>query len=566
MMKWWISARRGIWRCVMVDCALAVFVGTGLLIGAGAARGDEPRGKADFVYIDRGDVSTLDLNRMSWMQDIRVAWGLWEGLYAMDPVTLKCIPGVADRVKVSDDQTVWTFHIRPDARWSNGDRVTSGDFVFAWRRMLEQPGDYTYLHHYIRGAQAYEAAFAKDPKSADYKTVGVETPDDATLVVKLIHPVTFFPDLCAFTPFFPMHGKSMQPFRQVDGKSGLVSYDEKFTQPPNLVTDGAFKLTWWQVGVGLRMEANPFYWDKAHVKSRSIEMVVCTDQLTALNKYDAGDVDWWAEPISQICADLREKGRKDLHICNSFGTYFYSFNCLPMLPGNRPNPLTDIRVRQALSMAVDKQPIVDSILRCGEQVARDYVPPGVFEGYVSPPGLAYDVKAARHLMKEAGYPGGKGFPRLTLLYNTEGDHKPVAEYVAKQWEDNLNLHFETEGLEIAQFREKLHNKEYDVARASWYGDYNDISTFSDKYLSNSDNNDSGWANAEYDKLCNDAAFEIDPLKRTGMLCKAEGILLNDAPIMPVYYYTNRWLYRDNVTGLYLSPRDIALFKWVSAGR
>jgi oligopeptide transport system substrate-binding protein len=153
-----------------------------------------------------------------------------------------------------------------------------------------------------------------------------------------------------------------------------------------------------------------------------------------------------------------------------------------------------------------------------------------------------------------------------LLYNSEGDHKPIAEYVAKQWQDNLNLHFETEGLEIAEFREKLHNKEYDVARASWYGDYNDISTFTDKYLSNSDNNDSGWGNAEYDKLCKDAAFELDTLKRTAMLCKAEGILLDEAPIMPVFYYTNRWLYRDNVTGLYLSPRDIALFKYVSAGR
>ncbi len=524
--------------------------------------GDKP----DFVYIDRADVITLDLNRMSWLQDIRVANGLWEGLYALDPKTLACIPGTADQIQVNADKTIYTFHIRPSAQWSNGEPVTSGDFVFAWRRMLEEPAEYTYLYHYIKGAEVYELAFQKDMKSADFSTVGISAPDPATLTVTLAHPLTFFPDLCAFTPFFPANAKSMEPFKRVDPQTSRVSYDEAFTRPPNLVTNGPYQLTQWQLKVGLTMTANPHYWDKEHVKSKSIGLVVAEEPLTALRKYENGEVDWLAEPSGEIAGSLIAQHRPDIHVCPSNGTYFYSFNCLPKLPDGRDNPLADIRVRQALTMAIDKQPIVDKITRCGEPVATDYIPPGIFAGYTSPAGLAFDIKAARHLMREAGYPGGRGFPPITLLFNSEGDHKIIAEYVTRQWKENLNLDIAMEGVEIPEFRERLHNKKYAIARASWYGDYNDASTFTDKYLSTSDNNDSGWANPQYDALCAQAAIEPDVARRNTLLEQAETILLNDAPILPIFGYTNKYVFGSNVTGLYLNARNQVMFKAVSAGR
>ncbi len=518
--------------------------------------------RADFTYVDRGDVSTLDPNRMSWLQDIRVGNALYEGLYALEPGTLKCIPGTAEKIDTSPDQLTWTFTIRPNAAWSNGDPVTSADFVFAWQRMLQSPGEYTYLLHYIKGAAQYEADVAKDPKRADFAAVGIKAPDARTVIVTLEHPVTFFPDLIAFTPFWPLNQRAMEPFKRTDPATGRVSYDEKFTLPGALVTNGPFKLTKWELRVGLRLEKNEHYWDKQNVKSNSVELVVAQEPLTSLRKYEAHEVDWLAEPNGEVSASLLAQKRKDLIITPAFGTYFYSVNCLPTMADGRPNPLKDPRVRRALSMAVNRRPIVEQITRCGEPTANTYIPPAVFPDYKVAPGPDFDLKAARQLMKEAGYPVGKGFPVLKLLFNTEGDHRTVAEYIAKQWRTNLNVTFELEGIEIAQFRKRLHDKQYDIARASWYGDYNDISTFTDKYLTGGDNNDSGWSNAEYDRLCAQAAREADPAKRTQMLAQAETILLTEQPIIPLYVYTNRYLLRDNVRGVIPTARNVVLLKYV----
>jgi oligopeptide transport system substrate-binding protein len=203
---------------VLIALALAIhFTG-------GAARAQGP--KADLSYIDRGDIGTLDPNRASWMQDIRVCSALWEGLYMNSATTFEPELAAAEKVEVSDDKTVWSFHLRANARWSNGDPLTSADFIFAWKRMLEEPGDYTYLiDSYVKGAKEYENAFgeyiAKRASGAqatppDFKTVGMEAPDSATLRVTLKHPVSFFPDLCAFPCYFPLNERAMQPFREVD--------------------------------------------------------------------------------------------------------------------------------------------------------------------------------------------------------------------------------------------------------------------------------------------------------------------------------------------------------------
>src|SRR5687768_9739723 len=157
--------------------------------------------RADFTFINRGETKTLDLNRISWAQDIRTAYILWEGLYTIDPLnTLGAVPGCAEPIELSDDKTVYTFHIRPEAKWTNGDDLTANDFVFSWRRNLEEPGDYTYLLFYIKGAEPYSEAYAKDPRGADFKTVGIEALDPKTLRVTLKHPVPYFPDITAFPP------------------------------------------------------------------------------------------------------------------------------------------------------------------------------------------------------------------------------------------------------------------------------------------------------------------------------------------------------------------------------
>jgi oligopeptide transport system substrate-binding protein len=171
------------------------------------------------------------------------------------------------------------------------------------------------------------------------------------------------------------------------------------------------------------------------------------------------------------------------------------------------------------------------------------------------------------LLADAGYPNGENFPPVKLMFNTEfNDHKLIAEIVSRQWKRNLNINIELDGMEVKQFATRLHEKDYDVSRASWYGDYNDVSTFTDKYRTDSLNNDSGWSNAEYDRLTDAAKKEVDPQKRLDLLSQAEQILVSEVPIIPLYHYVNKYAFRDNVKGIPLNPRNMVEFKRVTAGR
>jgi oligopeptide transport system substrate-binding protein len=530
-----------------------------LLVGAIVWSSGGTVSRADLTFINRGEIGTLDPNRMSWMQDIRVGYCIYEGLYSLDPKTLQAVPGASEPVQISDDKTVYTFRLRENGRWSNGvDPVTAADFIFAWRRMLEEPGDYTYLLHYIKGAKDYEKAFAawgKDGSKADaapdFAKVGIKALDTRTLQVSLNHPVGFFLDIVAFPSCFPLHEKSLRPYIDQDvlSQTGKTVYRKDFTRPPNLITNGAYKLVSWEFKRRVRLEANPHWWNKDAVKTKSIEVVSADDYLWALTIYDTGGVDWLTDLSGELAAELIAKGRKDIHVFPAFGTYFYTFNCGEKLPDGRKNPFHDVRVRQAFSMAVNKQIIVDTVTRLGEPVTTNYIPPYSFPNYPSPHGLDYNVARAKELMAEAGYPNGAGFPSITLLFNSEGQHGPIAQIIRRQWLDALGVDVKLEGIEIKTFRKRLHDKEYAVARASWYGDYNDPSTFTDKYKSDSGNNDSDWKNKAYDALCEQADREPDQQKRLDLFAKAEKILLDEAPILPLYHYMNVYLYKDKVKGI-----------------
>jgi oligopeptide transport system substrate-binding protein len=547
-------------RLLVIPVALAALL-VAAITWSGAARSS----RADFVFINRGEIGTLDPNSMSWLQDIRMGYALWEGLYSLDPRTLEPVLGCAQRVEVSADKTAYTFHLRPDARWVNGEAVTADDFIFAWRRMLEEPGDYTYLLHYLKGAKTYQEQFAAGQR-ADFGQVGVQALGAGVLQVRLAHPVTFFADLCAFPPFFPLHRKSMEPFRLVNRKTGRTTYDPRFTRPPHLVGNGPYRLESWHFQQRLRLVASEHYWDKAAVRSRVIDMLSFADPRTAFLKYETGKVDWLAEVGADDAADLLARQRTDLRVFGGFGTYFFSLNCNPRLPDGRTNPLADVRVRQALAMVIDKKPIVDNVGRLNQPLASTFVPPGVFAGYRAPKGLPFDPPRARQLLAEAGYPGGRGFGQLSILFNKEGDHRFVAQIIRKQWLDHLGIDLELSGVEIKTFRVRLHGKDYAVARASWIGDYNDVSTFTDKYLSHSDNNDSAWKNPVYDQLCAQAAVEPDARRRLELLGQAEQLLCDQVPIIPLYHYVNAYLFRDHVRGVPLNPRNMVIFKALEARR
>ena len=286
-------------RLLVIPLALLI-----LLAGAMAWSGSGTAGRADFVFVNRGDIITLDPNQMSYLQDIRIAHAMWEGLYTYDPKTLDPIPGVATSADVSPDKRIYTFDLRRDAKWSNGDPVVASDFVFAWRRMLESPGEYTYLLYYIKGAEQYVTDFAAN-KPTDFKDVGIQALDPYTLRVTLNDPVAFFYDLCAFPTFLPLHKASMDKFARVDEKTGRTVYDGQFTRPPHIVSNGPFVLKRWDFKTRLVLEKNPYYWDRANVKLNSIEMAVVEDALTQLLRYESGSVDWIASVPTEVAAEMQ---------------------------------------------------------------------------------------------------------------------------------------------------------------------------------------------------------------------------------------------------------------------
>lgn len=518
----------------------------------------------EFAFINRGDIITLDLNQMSYLQDFRISYATREGLYTYDPATLDPIPSLAASHTLSDDKRVWTFTLQSDGRWSNGDPVTAHDFVFSWRNLLESPGEYTSLLYYIKGAEAYEDSY-RDGKGMSFDEVGVKAVDDRTLVVTLTDPVPFFPDLMAFPTFYPRHAKSMERFKQADAK-GRVSYDPAYTRPPDVVLNGPFVLKEWTPGKQLVLERNPQYRAKDQVKSERIVMIVNNDPQSAFVQYEAGEVDWMADVAPEIGFNLKQQGRQDLKVVDAYGTAFLTFNCGPTAPelgDNVKNPLADQKVRQALAMTVDKNQIVNNITRMGEKPANWYVPAQFFKGWKSKPAPSFDVEGARKLLAEAGYPEGKGFPALSICYNSESPvRKDMAEFLRNQWRRHLGINVELRAMELKGYRNYVTNKQYTVALVAWYGDYKDPSTWTDKYHSRSLNNDSNWGPPEYDALLARAAKETDEAKRFEMLMEAESMINTQLPIVPLYYYVNFTLQRDWVRGLIPNAKNITIWNGV----
>lgn len=559
--------------------------------------GVQPR--ADFTFINRGDLYTLDLNEMSYLQDFRITYAIREGLFSYDSKTFQPIPAGAISSEHTPDNKSWTFHLRPGCKWTNGDPVTAKDYVFSWRRMLESPGEYTYLYYYIKGAQQYSDDYS-NRRPADFAGVGVEMPDAMTLKLTLAHPVPFLPDLLAFPPFYPRNERSMEPFKEPPGATDHYSYRGEYTRPPAVVTNGPFEMAEWSFKRRVLLKKSDTYWDKAHVRCDSIEMAVNDDALSQFLAYETEQVDWQSAVDAVIAAELKAKGRKDLRTSPAFGTMFFTLLCTPELPadfGGGKNPLADVRVRQALTMSINKRFITDQVTRMGEVPARTYVPiDGTLVGFTWPsgpfdpdkskrytfdqlqkmftsditgpgPGLPYDPARAKELLAEAGYENGKGFPRLPVMFGTNSPtNGQICQVLKAQWKQVLNIDVDIQSLEGKVLREKIAKKDYVIAPASWYGDYPDAATYSDKYRSDSNQNDAGFVSKTYDALCDQALEEPDADKRRLLLSSATQMLDEQVPIIPIYYYVNVSLSRDNVHGVDPNPRGETIFKDVYVER
>lgn len=451
---------------------------------------------------------------------------MYEGLTRMDEAG-EAQPAAAESWDI--DGTKYTFHLRKDAKWSNGDPVTANDFVFAWERVLSPQTTpappYAYQLYYLKNAQEYN-----EGKITDFSQVGVKAVDDNTLEVELTGPTPYFLGLTSFYTFYPVHQS--------------VKNDDKWAvDASKMIVNGAFTLTNWTKGQAIDVTKNENYWDKGNIRLNKITMSLVNSGATELTSYKNGELDRAGHPNGEIPTDqipiVQKELKDEFHVKGIASTYYYEFNVTA-------KPFDNAKIRKAFAMSIDRQAIVDKVTLGGQLPAFGFVPPGIkgvndeYRTENKDDYFTENVEEAKKLleegMKEEGY---TKLPEITLIYNSSEAHKKIALAAADMWKKNLGVDVKTENQEWAVFLENRRSLNYQIARAAWSADYNDPMTFIDMWTSNSGNNDSGFKNEEYDKLVNEAKSLEDNAKRNENFKKAEEILIKENQVlMPVYYYTN----------------------------
>jgi len=545
-----------------------------------AQNGDEP-----FVFVSAVDINVLDPQKMTWNQDIRTAGCLWEPLVRFKLPEMEIEPAVAESWQISEDGKTYTFQLRRQAKWSNGDPVVAGDFIFAWMRALmpDFAADYSQLFYCISGAREFFDRRAEQIQSASgmvlqeveqqfREMVGIESPDDHTLIVHLKEPTPYFIELCAFATYMPNHRGSVSKAMTLNSTTHMYELPaDLWVTPGQMITNGPYVLNRYRFKRDILVTQNPHWWNKASMRNTGILQKIIERPETALLTYESGEADWLPDLPSalSLAADLLQSGREDVHGVPWAGTYFYSYNCLPTLPDGSKNPVADKRVRLALSKAIDRKTLVSQVTRMNQPIGRTFTPPGMMPGYESPveDGAAFDPAAARKLLAEAGYSDPSKLTGLTILFNTGGGHEPVAQAIQRMWQSHLGITVKIESMEVRSFREKLKNQQYTIARAAWIGDYRDPTTFLNKYHSKGGNNDAKFNNAEYDALLGKASQEADSAKRTALLRQAEQILVREQPITPIYHYITLHVYDpERVIGLHPNEWNFRRLELVKVNR
>ena len=373
----------------------------------------------------------------------------------------------------------------------------------------------------------------------DFREVGVRVIDDRTLELRLTNRTPYFLDLTAFHALAPVNQKCLETY----GAPG-------WTQPDHIVTNGAFTLVTRRLRDRIRLQRSEKYWDRENVRLNVIDALSIDDRTTALNLYMTGMIDWVTVPPAEVLREFmkQEPRRNDFNPAPQLTTYYFLLNT------TRP-PLDDKRVRQALSLATDRDEITRVATGAGEVPALSLVPPSM-PHYKLQPCQPFNPEEARKLLAEAGYPGGKGFPKLEILYNNDQQHQAIAELLRKQWQNNLGITASLRSEEWASFQDSQQQLKYLVARRAWVGDYVDPNTYLDMFVTNGENNCTGFSNAEYDRLIAEAAQEPDKAKRIETLQSAERLLMEELPIIPIYYYISRNVVRPRVRGFYNNLQDM----------
>lgn len=515
-------------RAIVLTCLLIPAAGSLL-----SCRKDGETGQArPLIVANSAEPSSLDLHAVTGQPELRVLGALYEGLVIRGLKEAGVRPGVAHAWEVSPDGKTYTFRLRP-ARWSDGSPLTARDFVRSWRRFIDPrtASEYATLLDVLRnGIPVREKKLPPD-------SLGVRAVDDTTLVVELVNPVGYFLDLCAFEPFSPV------PLDTIE------KYGEKWSQPGKLVGNGPYRIKSHQRNVEIVLAKNPWYWDSATVKQGEVVFKPVEDQLTAFNMFMGKEADW----IFNVPPAKLEMSRKlpEFFTNPTFGTYYYIVNC--------KKPGYDSRnLRLALSYAIDREKLIQRVMKGIPSLATGLVPPT--PAYPGPSLKLFDPGKAREHLQKSGYGPGKPPPGFQILFNTAETHKDIAEVIRQMWKETLGLDAELVNYEWKVYLDNTKNLNYPaVARASWFGDFPDPVSFLQMHTSWDGNNRTGYSNPAYDKAIQESNTVPDPAKRLEKLLEAEKILMEDMPVIPIYYYALTEMRNTRLKNAF--PNPLGMYSW-----
>ncbi|MBX7168155.1 MAG: peptide ABC transporter substrate-binding protein [Pirellulales bacterium] len=568
--------------------------------------------QADFTFCNETEIKTVDPAIVTGQPEGRIVSSLYEGLTRWDPKDLHPIPGVAERWEISPDQLTYRFYLRNDALWSDGTPVTADDFVWSFRRFLH-PGtgaEYAYQLWYVKRGRDFstsqlapgdpvEIELLEQPAGAlphaagrllhgkllsiespappagddaasapatyrveiegaerrfrkgggagtedcrwvllDFDAVGIHAEGPRVVRIELEHPTPYFLSLMGFYPLSPLNRRCIETH-------GYPAW----TKPGNLVNNGPYLLEFRRIRDRIRLVKNPHYWNRDEVHFRTVDALAVTSAATAVNLYLTGEADWVPQVPTTIVPELLRQKRPDFNPQPYLGIYYYRVNTTRA-------PLNDVRVRRALALAINRRAVVDTVTRAGQIPAYSFVPPGI-AGYTQAECPHENLDESRRLLAEAGFPDGRGFPpTFEILFNDLESHKAIAELIQDQWKRELGIGVRAQKLEWAAYLARTRQLDYWVSRAAWIGDYPDPNTFLDMFVTDGPNNQTGWSNAEYDRLLALAATQADPAERMATLHAAERILMDELPVLPVYYYVTIHIVRPYLRGFFENVQDV----------
>ena len=503
-----------------------------------ASSGSNPAPRKVLHFGNGTEPQDIDPAIVTGTPEYRLLQTFSEGLVSEDP-DMQIIPGAAERWEISPDGLTYTFHLRADGKWSNGEPVTAQDFVATYERMLNPvlACQYAYmLYNHVVGAKAFY-----DGKTTDFSTVGLKARDARTLVVTLIQPAPFLLHAMNHYAWYPVHIATVKKF------GGLTQRSTAWTRPGNYVGNGPYVLKKWIPNQIIVAERSPTYWDRARVKIDEIDLYPIELADTEERMFRTGQLDVTNEvPLTKLAVYRREHP-ESVHVDPYNGLYFYRFNV-------QRKPFDDVRVRRALALAIDRESLVKNVTLADETPAYNFVPQNLL-GYRSEHTFKADLTEARRLLAAAGYPDGQGFPRADLLYNTLEKHKTIAEALQQMWVKNLGINITLVNEEWKVYIDDQHSRNFQFQRAGWIADYIDPHVFFDLWETGGGNNDSNWGNAEYDRLLHTALGAPNNPARYAIYQKMEQILIAEMPVLPLFNYTRARLISPRVKGFYSTPLD-----------